>query len=105
MATVCLDPAFFVSSTAGDILTIAQAVTADPALPQIVDLVKEIQDLNTGSSSGTPGAPGIGLSDFVTPLKGYIFVKKHPWITAFTGLALLAVPFSLGFLVARKTGK
>lgn len=101
MAAVCFDP-LILGTQVNNIVQIVDAVINDPALPQIISLVQEIQDMETGPSSGNPGGPGLGLDGFVAPLKGYIFVKRHPIVTALLGVSVLALPFAVGYAVGRR---
>jgi hypothetical protein len=79
----------------------ALTVASDPALSTVVSLVAEIKALSSKSSSSAPSGPGIGLSAIVTPLRGFVAYKKHPWILpAFFGGVVLGI-FSLGAMSGR----
>jgi hypothetical protein len=87
-----------------DVASMALRVAGDPALPTVVSLVTEIKGLTSSSSSSSssvPSGPGIGLSKIVTPLRGFVAYKKHPWIApALIGGTVLII-FSLGVAAGR----
>jgi hypothetical protein len=88
-----------------DVATVAFKVTSDPALPEVVRLVTEIKTLTTSKGPSKPSAPstepGIGLSKIVTPLRGFVAYKKHPWIgPAFAGGIVLTI-FALGVMAGK----
>lgn len=92
------------TSTGGlqDAASVAIRVAADPALPTVVSLVSEIKALPSKSGSSTPSGPGIGLSAIVTPLRGFVAYKKHPWIApAFVGGVVFGI-FALGVMSGRR---
>jgi hypothetical protein len=81
--------------------SVALSVAGDPALPTVVSLVSEIKALSK-SSSGPSSGPGVGLSAIVTPLRGFVAYKKHPWILpAFAGGIVFGI-FALGAMSGRK---
>lgn len=87
-----------------DVATVALRVTSDPALPEVVRLVSEIKTLTTSKGPSKPSTstgPGIGLSAIVTPLRGFVAYKKHPWIgPAFAGGIVLTI-FALGVMAGK----
>ncbi len=83
-------------------------VLEDPALPEVLDLVQQVVDLETSSGGGGGGGasgPGVGLSDAITPLRAYLFVRRHPWVPYAAAFGVVAVPFLIGILVGRAMGK
>ena len=81
--------------------SVAFTVAGDPALPTVVSLVSEIKALSKSGPSKSSG-PGIGLSAIVTPLRGFVAYKKHPWIVpAFFGGVVFGI-FALGAMSGRK---
>jgi hypothetical protein len=80
---------------------VALRVADDPALSTVVSLIQEIKGLPSKGPAGPP-TRGVGLSKIVTPLRGFVAYKKHPWIVpAFVGGAVLVI-FSLGVMTGRR---
>jgi hypothetical protein len=95
-----------VAGTVESAATVALRVADDPALPTVVSLVQEIKSLSSGGGASTPSGAsterGVGLSRIVTPLRGFVAYRKHPWIVpAFVGGVFLTI-FSLGVMTGRR---
>lgn len=83
---------------------LALRVKDDPALNTVVSLVQEIKSLPS-SGKPSPSEPGVGLSRIVTPLRGFVAYKKHPWIVpAFVGGAVLGI-FALGVMTGKRRAR
>jgi hypothetical protein len=91
----------------GDLPGIISDVLKDPALPEVLSLVQQIVDIETHSSGGssTSSSPGVGLRDFVTPLRAYVFVRRNPWVPYAAAVGVFLVPFLLGVVVGRVVSK
>ena len=84
-----------------NVASVALRVADDPALPQIVTLIGEVNALPS-SGSPSPTERGIGLSKVVGPLRGFVAYKKHPWILpALVGGLVLGI-FSFGVATGRR---
>lgn len=81
--------------------TIGAKVLEDPYLPEVAEIVLKIADLNTGPTSPTPDAKGVGLHDFIFPLKLYVWTKEQPWLVVLSVLGLVAVPVFAGVILGR----
>jgi hypothetical protein len=83
-------------------------IVDDPALPQIINSIQELHALevtsattSSGRASGSTGH-GIGLRNFVMPIKAYVQIKKNPILGYLTIGAILSIPFVLGYLYGKK---
>lgn len=93
----------------GDLASITSAaqvalrIKEDPALPEVVTLVEKIKSLSSGGGPSSPSTElGVGLRRIVTPLKGFVAYKEHPWILpAFVSGIGFAI-FALGMIAGRK---
>ena len=96
--------------TASDVANKVAMLAGDPALPTVVDLVKQLYALEA-SRPGGPPAPkptgpvnykaGIGLSAAVGPLKAILYVRKNPWVVPAAVAGILGLPLLLGFTLGR----
>ena len=103
--SINLDPGQILAALPGDLgqySSLIYKAATDPYLPQVLDLASQIAALNTGPTGSDPGAPGIGLVDFVAPLKTYVYVKKNPWAPYLGVALLLGAPFALGYAIGRR---
>lgn len=83
------------------ILQTGTTVLSDPALPQIVGMVAELHAMQPPSApGGAPGA-GIGLNSIVKPLEAFVYYKKHTWVLPVAVVALIGLPFILGYTLGR----
>ncbi len=85
-------------SAGKNILSSGANVLQDPALPAVVGLVAELKSIEV--SKGVPGAasqPGIGLRAAVSPLSLFVVHKKNPWLAPVAVLAILGIPFFVGY--------
>lgn len=92
----------------GDLPGIISDVLKDPALPEVLSLVQQIVDIetqNSGGSSGGSSGTGVGLRDFVTPLRAYVFVRRNPWVPYAAAAGVFLVPFLLGVVVGRAVSR
>lgn len=87
--------------TIGSAATAASKVIEDPALPEVTSLVLRLNATNK-STGGRPPAKGIGLSAAVTPLKGFLYYRQHPWLVPAGVLAILGVVFYSGTRYGKK---
>lgn len=96
-------------STASDIANKAAQVIGDPALPQVLSLVKQLYDLETSRPGGAPSTSsgpvnyraGVGLSAAIAPLKVVLYVRKNPWVVPAAVAGVLGLPLMLGFSLGR----
>lgn len=96
-------------STASDIANRTAQVIGDPALPEVLSLVKQLYVLETSrpkAGGGTSTGPidyraGVGLSAAVMPLKVVLYVRKNPWVVPAAVAGLLGLPLMLGFSLGR----
>ncbi len=89
-----------VIGSAGKYVDIARAILEDPFLPEVAAKIRELKRLETkkrGSGSG------IGLRDLDTGLSLWIALKKRPWLLYVGAAVALAVPFAVGYFVARRS--
>lgn len=87
--------------TVGSALEAGKAILDDPALPKLTGYVLELKTLQTKRGGGAP-TKGIGLSDIVTPVKYYVAFQKNRWIAPVAALAILGLPFLLGYSVGKR---
>lgn len=95
-------------STASDALVSAAAVASDPALPEVLRLVRQLNSIESAKTS-SPSAPrpsfsaGVGLSQAITPLKILIYTRQRPWIVPASAVALVFLPLLLGYSIGRRS--
>lgn len=85
-------------------------IASDPYLPEVTCLVGELSALRHGQTPtpcgktqrGLPG--GVGLEDAVTPLRAYVYAKQNPWVFPVAVLAILGVPFLVGYSIGKDSG-
>ncbi len=92
---LCIDPTAF-GDMAGQAVDVIGAVLADPNLPQFVFLLEQIREENAAA-----GVTGFGLQSFIFPLEAYLFYRQHPLLTLALAASVLALPFGLGYAVAK----
>ena len=80
---------------------IASAVLVDPALPEVIARIQELQAFETSPEGSAYGIGGIGLANTLPFIDAYIFYRKHPYGTAAIGLSVLAIPALIGYLLAK----
>lgn len=81
-------------------------VLEDPALPQVIQSVKELHAVeqkrpSTAVRTSTGKVPGIGLSKLVVPIKTAVMIRKNPIIGVGLVLLVLGLPFALGYALAK----
>lgn len=93
------------------------AVVEDPALPAVVQRLRQIRALHTsknglGQAAPTPlpvpaksTKPGVGLDRLVRALDLYLYIRRRPWLPWVVGGGAFLVLFGLGFGVGRLTAK
>lgn len=88
-----------VSASLGTAVNVAE----DPYLPEIVCHVGQLQQINAGQAPGActelpDGLPGgVGLSAAVKPFRFYVYAKQNVWVFPAVALAILGIPFMLGY--------
>jgi hypothetical protein len=90
-------------------LDTAMQVVEDPALPQVVDLVKQLKAIEaakakkagTTPSAATTKSIGIGLEHAIMPLKMYVAYRTRPWFGYVAIAGVLAIPLAVGVLAGR----
>lgn len=85
----------------GSALEAGKAILDDPALPKLTGYVIELQKIQQKRGGGAP-SKGIGLSDIVTPVRYYVAYQKNRWVLPVAALAILGLPFLLGYSVGKK---
>lgn len=88
-------------SKAKDVLTAANTILNDPALPEVTSIVMELHKMEPPSKTGKP-SPGIGLRRVVPALKAYRYAAKHKWVLPTVVAGALIVPFFLGYAVGKR---
>lgn len=92
----------------------------DPYMPEVVCRISQLQALSKDRTplqamfgkkptvavpvcaQTPPGRGGIGLEQAVKPLRGLVYVHRHP-ITVWAGLtAVLGVPLLVGYMLGKK---
>lgn len=96
--------------TAADTVVSAAAVVSDPALPEVVRLIRQIHEAEKASAPPSkPGtkppsySAGVGLSAAIGPLKVILYARRNPWVVPAAAAALLAVPLFIGFSLGRSS--
>jgi hypothetical protein len=99
-----LDTASKYINQGADIIKTGTTVLNDPALPQIIGMVVELNSLEkkaaSSPSSGSTGQ-GIGLRKVVKPLELFVFYRKNEWILPVAIGGLIGLPFLLGYVVGK----
>ena len=85
-----------------DVATMTLRVADDPALPEVISLVSEIKAVTSKGPGPSIPERGVGLKRIVTPLRGFVAYKKHPWILpALAGGVIISI-FALGMLTGKR---
>ncbi len=94
--------------TIGSTADAVRYIIEDPALPKITGLIIELQKIEqprrttTTTTPTPPRVPGIGLNKLVTPLKGFVYIRRNPLAGYALLGGILSVPFPIGYLVGRR---
>lgn len=72
----------------------------DPNAKKIIGLVNEAYQIETKSGGVSKG--GSALGDLVLPLEVYVQTKKMPWLKWVIPVAILGIPFFVGWKVGRR---
>lgn len=87
-----------------EIIKTGTTVLSDPALPQIIGMVVELNAMEKSAantpSSGSTGQ-GIGLRKVVKPLELFVFYRKNEWVLPVAIAGLVGLPFLLGYVVGK----
>jgi len=98
-------------ATATDALEMGLQVIADPALPDVVERLKILHELEQASPSApkapTSGQPtlGVGLRFVVPVLDGWIFVRRNPWVAFAAAAAFVLLIGDVGYRMGRRKCK
>lgn len=89
-------------TTAADIAKVAAEIIRDPALPEIVQSVDRLHQLEV--QSGAPdGGAGIGLRNVVTPLQYYVKYRENPILIGALAVAIVVgIPMFIGYTLGKK---
>jgi uncharacterized membrane protein len=82
----------------GDIMSTAKAAAAiarDPYLPEVVQLVLELER--------TEDDQGVGLHNVVGPLRTFVKIQKKPWVLPVIAIGLVGGIFALGYYTGKVT--
>lgn len=82
------------------VLAAAKQILDDPALPQVTGIVMDLHKLE--QKPGQPTTPGIGLKRVVKPFMFYYYTRKNSWVLPVVAIALIGIPFFLGFQVGKR---
>ena len=88
-------------------LNAAVDVASDPYLPEIVCRIQQLKQVAqnqpvqqcTDTPDSVPG--GLGLRNAMPVLRGYVYAQQNPWVYPVAILAVLGLPFVLGFELGR----
>lgn len=111
-------------SRAKSLIKAGTNILEDPALPRVTQLILKLNEIEQRkpapkpvpkpapkpgqkpapkpTAPAKPKVPGIGLSTVVKPLEFYVYTQENSWVIPVAVLGLLAVPFLLGYKVARR---
>lgn len=99
-----------VLNTLTNALSATALVLEDPALPEVVSILRQFHALEQKAPSTTrpgapkpPAVPGIGLKRAVPPLRALLWIRKNPWSLPVGAFALLAIPALLGYAAGRRS--
>lgn len=86
------------------------SIVEDPALPQLVQRINTLRQLE--QKSATPGrpapapTPGVGIQKMLAPIDAFIWYREHPKTAIALGvtgaLALVGAGFAIGRVTARR---
>jgi len=92
-----------VVGTIGTVLDVA----SDPAMPEIVCRIQQLQAIDRGQPVGvcaeTP--PGIGMpwmQNVLPVLRGYVYAQQNKWVYPVALLAAIGIPMWIGYELGRK---
>lgn len=96
---------------AGSVVDIGVNVLEDPYLPQlgceVNRLAKAYAKQNPGPHCAAPAtvtSGGIGIRNFITPVRIYTFHVQHPWAVPLIGAAVVAGIFYAGYVTGKRKG-
>lgn len=90
----------------GDVYgTIATAINVvdDPFLPELVCRINQLTAIEHGQESGicanTPEGTvgGVGIGPLMPAVRLYVFAQQNKWVYGAAAVALLGIPFLLGY--------
>lgn len=84
------------------VLNAVTAITTDPALPTVANLVMELRSLEAKGDTTVSTQPGIGLKRIVTPLRYYVTYRRNPILGYAAVAAILGLPFLLGYKMGKR---
>ena len=90
------------------VLSTASDVAADPYLPELICRIQQLKNINNGQAvaicaetpEGIPG--GVGIGNLMMPLRGYVYAQQNKWVYPVAILAILGIPFLLGYRMGEK---
>lgn len=90
-------------STVGTVLDVA----SDPAMPEVVCRVQQLQAIDRGQTVGvcTETLPGIGtpwIQRVLPVLRGYVYAQQNQWVYPAALLAVIGIPMWIGYELGRK---
>ncbi len=98
-------------ASATDALESALQLIADPALPDVLERLKVLHELEAASPNA-PTAPvtgqpklGVGLRYAVPVLDGVIFVRRNPWVAFAAAAAFVFLIGDIGYRLGKRASK
>lgn len=88
-------------------LTTALDVASDPAMPEIVCRIQQLQAIDHGQPvpdcALTPDGIGSPWIRNVLPvLRGYVYAQQNKWVYPVVALAVIGLPLWVGYELGRK---
>jgi hypothetical protein len=98
------------SRAMGDVLdsiTTTLDVASDPAMPEVVCRVQQLQAIDRGQTvpvcAQTPDGVGAPWIQNVLPvLRGYVYAQQNKWVYPLVVLGVIGLPLWVGYELGRK---
>lgn len=89
-----------------DVLSAGVNVAQDPCLTEVAKLTIQLHTLEqpkaVGATAPASTEKGIGLCRVVTPLRAYVWTRKHPWSVPLGAVAVIGGLVGLGYVMGRR---
>lgn len=92
-----------VVSTIENVLGTGISIADDPYFPETICHIQQLTQIQNGQAvqacTDTPDniAGGVGLANFVKPLRAYVWLEENKWGYALLAAGVIGLPFLLGY--------